>query len=132
MMYNIKFIDRFSYSKTSEFWQCIDIMLSKSTENSLTYSVILRDRAMFLLSYSYGLRPEEIINLNITDLNFDCNDTIESILIAGKDKSRLIYPVFPEVMDAVRLFVKLISASPDKRINNYLFHKKIIICRCWT
>lgn len=117
-MYNIKFIERFSYPKTSEFWRFID---NKLSYKSPSYSVILRDRAMFLLSYSYGLLPEEIINLKITDFNFDCNGNIENIFTSRKDKSRLIHTVFCDVTNAIESFIKSISIPQDKLVNNNLF-----------
>jgi len=64
--------------------------------------ITLRDKAMFELFYSSGLRLTELINLTPEDLNF----TESTVLIHGKgDKTRIV-PVGSQAIQALREWMK--------------------------
>jgi integrase/recombinase XerC/integrase/recombinase XerD len=62
----------------------------------------LRDRAMFELAYSSGLRAEEIVTLSISDIDYDA----EQVRIEGKGRKTRFVPVGEPAMAAVRLYLE--------------------------
>jgi site-specific recombinase XerD len=61
-----------------------------------------RDRAMFELAYSCGLRAEEIVRLDVDSMDFDS----ESLRVHGKgDKTRLV-PVGEQAQRALRRYLE--------------------------
>lgn len=64
--------------------------------------ITLRDKAMFELFYSSGLRLTELINLTPEDLNF----TESTVLIHGKgDKTRVV-PIGSQAIQALKKWIK--------------------------
>lgn len=61
----------------------------------------LRDRAIFEMLYGCGLRSEEVVSLDITDLDFD----EEQIKVTGKGKKTRILPVGEIAIRAVREYM---------------------------
>ncbi len=74
----------------------------------------LRDRAMFELAYSCGLRAEEIVSLRTADVDHDG----EQLRVEGKGRKTRFVPVGEPAMAAVRLYLqggrgKLAAAGRD-------------------
>lgn len=111
-MIKVKFQTRYSYPNTKEFWECIDEVANKYAVDSIDHAIIKRDRVIFQLGYSYGLRLHEILNLKPIDFNFDptLHDEYSSgsILVCSKktynssDNYRLVYSVFPEATQIIK------------------------------
>lgn len=64
--------------------------------------ITLRDKAMFELFYSSGLRLTELINLAPEDLNF----TESTVLIHGKGDKKRIVPIGNQAIQALREWMK--------------------------
>jgi site-specific recombinase XerD len=62
----------------------------------------LRDRALFELAYSCGLRAEEIVSLKRTDLDHDA----EQLRVEGKGRKTRLLPVGEPAMAAVGLYLE--------------------------
>jgi site-specific recombinase XerD len=62
----------------------------------------LRDRAMFELAYSCGLRAEEIVTLDVSDVDHDG----EQLRVEGKGRKTRFVPVGEPAMAAVRLYLE--------------------------
>jgi integrase/recombinase XerC/integrase/recombinase XerD len=62
----------------------------------------LRDRAIFELAYSCGLRAEEIVSLGCNDLDFDA----EQLRVEGKGRKTRFVPVGEIAMEAVRSYLE--------------------------
>ncbi|HEY4996628.1 MAG TPA: tyrosine-type recombinase/integrase [Solirubrobacteraceae bacterium] len=62
----------------------------------------LRDRAMFELAYSCGLRAEEIVSLHTADVDHDG----EQLRVEGKGRKTRFVPVGEPAMAAVRLYLE--------------------------
>ena len=62
----------------------------------------LRDRALFELAYSCGLRAEEIVSLTNGDLDHDA----EQLRVEGKGRKTRILPVGEPAMAALRLYLE--------------------------
>lgn len=62
----------------------------------------LRDRAMFELAYSCGLRAEEIVTLSVADIDYDA----EQVRVEGKGRKTRFVPVGEPAMAAVRLYLE--------------------------
>jgi site-specific recombinase XerD len=67
----------------------------------------LRDRAMFELAYSAGLRAEEIVNLDLTDLDGDA----EELRVTGKGAKTRVVPAGEPAWRAVDRYVR--AARPQ-------------------
>jgi site-specific recombinase XerD len=75
----------------------------------------LRDRALFELAYSCGLRAEEIVSLDLGDPDFDA----ETVRVTGKgDKTRVV-PVGEPAQRALRRYLELarqaLGPAPEER-----------------
>jgi site-specific recombinase XerD len=73
----------------------------------------LRDRAMFELAYSCGLRAEEIVSLSIGDIDYDG----EQLRVEGKGRKTRFVPVGEPAIVAVRSYLdrartKLVAPPP--------------------
>jgi len=62
----------------------------------------LRDRAMFELAYSCGLRAEELVSLSGADIDYDG----EQLRVEGKGRKTRFVPVGEPAMAAVRVYVE--------------------------
>ena len=67
----------------------------------------LRDRALFELAYSCGLRSEEIVNLDVDAVDFDA----EELRILGKGSKTRVVPVGEPAQEALRRYIA--SGRPD-------------------
>jgi site-specific recombinase XerD len=61
-----------------------------------------RDRAIFELAYSCGLRAEEIVSLTVEDLDYDA----EQLRVEGKGRKTRLLPVGEPAIAAVRLYLE--------------------------
>jgi|SRR5271165_143082 len=72
----------------------------------------MRDRALFELAYSCGLRAEELVSLRVTDVDHDS----EQLRVEGKGRKTRILPVGEPAMAAVALYLErarpVLAASP--------------------
>jgi site-specific recombinase XerD len=64
--------------------------------------LILRDRALFELAYSCGLRAEELVSLKTADIDHDG----EQLRVEGKGRKTRYLPVGEVAMAAVRLYLE--------------------------
>jgi integrase/recombinase XerC/integrase/recombinase XerD len=62
----------------------------------------VRDRAMFELTYSCGLRAEEIVSIDLGDLDFDS----ETVRVTGKGRKTRVLPVGEPAQRAVRRYLE--------------------------
>ncbi len=62
----------------------------------------LRDRAMFELAYSCGLRAEELVSLDDGDLDFDA----EQVRVEGKGRKTRLVPVGEPAQKAIRDYLE--------------------------
>jgi site-specific recombinase XerD len=62
----------------------------------------LRDRALFELAYSCGLRAEELVSLKVGDVDHDG----EQVRVEGKGRKTRIVPVGEPAMAAMRLYLE--------------------------
>jgi len=65
-------------------------------------SLIQRDRALFELAYSCGLRAEELVSLRVADIDHDN----EQLRVEGKGRKTRYLPVGEVAMAAVRLYLE--------------------------
>jgi site-specific recombinase XerD len=85
----------------------------------------LRDRAMFELAYGSGLRAEEVVNLDVTDLDADA----EELRVTGKGSKTRIVPAGEPAWHALERYLSrsrptLASASETERTEPALFLSK--------
>lgn len=101
---------RFSYPKVKGLLDILIATDSSRSDNYSDYSVIKRDKIIFQILYSYGLRPSEALSLSIFDLNFynteNGNNSFGSIFISAGNK-RLVYAIFPEVTIEIKNYLNL-------------------------
>jgi site-specific recombinase XerD len=64
--------------------------------------LILRDRALFELAYSCGLRAEELVTLRVADVDHDG----EQLRVEGKGRKTRYLPVGEVAMAAVRIYLE--------------------------
>lgn len=120
-MIEASLFNRFTYPKTKEFWNSFDIISEEYSPDSLNYITVKRDKIIFQLCYSYGLRIEEVINLTLMDFNFsdESHESFGSIYVQ-KINNRLIYPLFHEATEYIRKYLDIISLN-SKPCNSKLF-----------
>jgi len=80
---------------------------------STTGPLELRDRAMFELAYSCGLRAEEIVSLRLSDVDYDA----EQLRVEGKGRKTRVVPAGEPALAAVKDYLDrgrrgLAGASP--------------------
>src|SRR3954463_589081 len=86
----------------------------------------LRDRALFEVAYGCGLRAEELVNLDLTDLDPDA----EEIRVTGKGSKTRIVPAGEPVWRAIERYLdrgrpKLVRNADDgRRVEPALFLSK--------
>ncbi|MDQ3730360.1 MAG: tyrosine recombinase XerC [Actinomycetota bacterium] len=61
-----------------------------------------RDRAMFELAYSCGLRAEEIVNLNVTSVDFES----EALRVVGKGQKTRLVPIGEPAQRSLRRYLE--------------------------
>jgi integrase/recombinase XerC/integrase/recombinase XerD len=69
---------------------------------ALSASLSVRDRALFELAYSCGLRAEELVSLKAADVDYDS----EQLRVEGKGRKTRFVPVGEPAMAAVRLYLE--------------------------
>ncbi len=62
----------------------------------------VRDRALFELAYSSGLRAEEIVSADLDDIDFDA----ETIRVTGKGRKTRLMPVGEPAQRALRRYLE--------------------------
>jgi site-specific recombinase XerD len=62
----------------------------------------IRDRAMFELAYSCGLRAEELVSLKVGDVDYDS----EQLRVEGKGRKTRFVPVGEQAMAAVAMYLE--------------------------
>jgi site-specific recombinase XerD len=62
----------------------------------------VRDRAMFELAYSCGLRAEEIVSLDVTSIDFDS----EELRVVGKGQKTRLVPIGEPAQRALRRYLE--------------------------
>src|SRR5262249_10446507 len=84
----------------------------------------IRDRALFELAYACGLRAEELVTLEASDLDHDA----EQLRVEGKGGKTRFLPVGEPAMAALRLYLERarpeLSASSHPRPEGALFLSK--------
>src|SRR4051812_11742621 len=85
----------------------------------------LRDRAMFELAYAAGLRAEELVNLDVTDLDPDA----EELRVTGKGSKTRVVPAGEPAWRALETYLDrarsaLAKASETERAEPALFLSK--------
>ena len=63
----------------------------------------VRDRALFEVAYSCGLRAEEIVNLDVADLDFES----ETVRVTGKGSKTRVLPIGEPAQRAVRRYLDI-------------------------
>jgi site-specific recombinase XerD len=79
--------------------------------------LILRDRALFELAYSCGLRAEELVSLKTADIDHDG----EQLRVEGKGRKTRYLPVGEVAMAAVRVYLEqgrpvLVAPAPMREL----------------
>jgi site-specific recombinase XerD len=69
---------------------------------SVSAPLELRDRTMFELAYSCGLRAEELVSLSVADIDYDG----EQLRVEGKGRKTRFVPVGEPAMAALRRYVE--------------------------
>ena len=77
-----------------------------------------RDRALFELAYSSGLRAEELVNVEVGSVDFDA----EAVRVEGKGGKTRLVPVGEHALDAISRYLErarllaLRAARPPRRM----------------
>ncbi len=81
----------------------------------------VRDRALFELAYSCGLRAEEIVSLGMADVDHDA----EQLRVEGKGRRTRFVPVGEPAMAALRLYLErarpVLATAVDPTVTQALF-----------
>jgi site-specific recombinase XerD len=80
----------------------LDAIADQSPADSPARPLELRDRAMFELAYSCGLRAEELVSLSGADIDYDD----EQLRVEGKGRKTRFVPVGEPAMAAVDIYLK--------------------------
>lgn len=98
-----------------------EVLTEKDIENLLNQPDTstkegIRDKAILELLYSAGIRVSELVNMELTDINFD-----EKILRCfGKGKKERLVPVGDYVVEAIKNYLKIRNEISNK-FSNFLF-----------
>ena len=71
----------------------------------------VRDRALFELAYSCGLRAEEMIGLDLGDTDFDA----ETVRVTGKGRKTRVLPIGEPAQRALRRYLETARPALDSR-----------------
>ena len=90
--------------KEKEVAKLLDTIAAPGMDGSRIKSgpLILRDRALFELAYSCGLRAEELVSVKTEDIDHDG----EQLRVEGKGRKTRYLPVGEVAMAAVRLYLE--------------------------
>jgi integrase/recombinase XerD len=81
----------------------------------------LRDKAILEIIYSCGTRASEVINMKISDVNFEAG----FITLQGKGSKERVVPVNETALSTVKRYMKELRPSLlGKNTNHYLFLRK--------
>jgi site-specific recombinase XerD len=80
----------------------LDAIGDRTPDHSPAHPLELRDRAMFELAYSCGLRAEELVSLSGADIDYDG----EQLRVEGKGRKTRFVPVGEPAMAAVREYLE--------------------------
>ena len=126
-MYKYKLSNRFTYKKTLHFWNVLNNLEIEFPKNSIGSATISRDKALFHLCYSFGLRPLEALNLSTLDLNLEnleeYDDLFGSICVNYQclEDSRIVYPLYKESIESIKNFMDIFDIYFRKNSNRNLF-----------
>lgn len=107
-------------------WKRIPKILGKSDVASLLQKphgekLSLRDRAMLYFIYSSGLRASELVNMKVSDINFEAG----FITILGKGSKERIVPVNDAALATVKKYIEeLRPVLLNKRTSSHLFIRR--------
>lgn len=76
----------------------------------------LRDYALLLLLYNTGARVQKIVDLKISDIDFQYADQIK---LVGKGKRQRLVPLWRETLDAIKNYLEIRKPKNDR--GNALF-----------
>lgn len=109
--------------KSPRLWIRLPKALSSDETNKLLSVILgskyfLRDITMLELVYSSGLRVSELVNLKLSDINFEAG----FIRVRGKGEKERIVPVARRTLERVQLYlVELRPKLLKKGVSDYLF-----------
>jgi integrase/recombinase XerC len=83
----------------------INKLLSTPDDGTLLGS---RDKAMFEVLFSTGLRVSELVDLNFTDVDF----TAQTLRVRGKGKKQRVTPIGPTAIASVQRYLNLRQSDP--------------------
>jgi integrase/recombinase XerD len=101
-----------------------DINILLNRENTLS----IREKTLIELIYATGIRASELINLKISDIQFNQN----TIRVTGKGSKERIIPIHEEALELIKLYWdieieshnKIIKKSQNLYIREFLFVNK--------
>ncbi|MBI5739962.1 MAG: site-specific tyrosine recombinase XerD [Nitrospirae bacterium] len=81
----------------------------------------LRDQAILEILYSCGLRASEVINMKVSDINFEAG----FIIILGKGSKERVVPVNETALETIKKYIgELRPALLNKKTSPFLFLRK--------
>lgn len=102
--------ERYSYSKTKSFWEVFDTIISNSTKHSIEYAIAVRDKAVYQLSYSFGVRPQEVICMTTSDIEIIPGEECKLFINSRKHLS-VVRSVFPKADTDIILYLNQYRSS---------------------
>lgn len=109
--------------KSPKLWLRLPKALSTEETNKLLSVILsskyfLRDITMLELVYSSGLRVSELVNLKLTDINFEAG----FIRVRGKGEKERVVPVARRTLERIKDYIiELRPRLIKKRASDYLF-----------
>jgi site-specific recombinase XerD len=88
--------------KEQEAARLLDGIGAGGAPNKRGEELALRDRALFELAYSCGLRAEELVSLQVADVDYDA----EQLRVEGKGRKTRYVPVGEVALTAVRRYLE--------------------------
>lgn len=95
----------------------IEILLNQF---DLTIPIEIRDKSIFELLYSTGLRVSELVYLKLEDLHLELN----FIKVLGKGKKERIVPIGEIAIDFLNKYLKEVRPLFNKKHNNWVYLSK--------
>ncbi|HEY3865565.1 MAG TPA: tyrosine-type recombinase/integrase [Solirubrobacteraceae bacterium] len=87
--------------KEQEASRLLDGIGAGGSQRKGSEGLILRDRALFELAYSCGLRAEELVSLEVTDVDYDA----EQLRVEGKGRKTRYLPVGEIALATVKTYL---------------------------